>query len=476
MDIIMEDLGVTLMDTCMEVDVETAWSEMEVMEGILCVNNTHSGPRIEQVVSKAVNNTAKQNMKTQRWMRWRSGEIEMAKEYRDKDMIVVDPDSDGRPELHGEHVGRESRAGPKRKETNMVDDTAYYGEGLWYMDRWWPSGRTENDIKNKIISRKVKSTSLTKLKCTNLVTKRVITSKSKAGDIFSTSTGKRFRDELGEWWLQEEDLTSSRSRRDPWPSWRYRTGNSSSLTWNKEDDYGYQEAMQHLWKNLDMTKPYLESEVMEDIMNSVGEDGVKLETVEDDMVMDLEPAREGCMHVMEVREDNKAKNIVRLETVTEPEDNKSDEEILLLPEINKHIPEGLQLQVELENQHHVDQGGPQAEDRDGGGQDGEGGGGNAGGSRQELGELDDQVFMKTSIKLQLVKRKYRLKVGIRRDGLLQPTVNNFFVINSGRGAADESNQITKTGYGIRNGKRKLDNTVVLDSLAKRQKPSSSEGH
>ena len=127
-------------------------------------------------------------------------------------------------------------------------------------------------------------------------------------------------------------------------------------------------------------------------------------------------------------------------------------------------------------QLQVDQGGPQAEDRDGGGQDGEGGGGNAGGSRQELGELDDQVFMKTSIKLKLVKRKYRLKVGIRRDGLLQPTVNNFFVINSGRGAADESNLITKTGYGIRNGKRKLDNTVVLDSLAKRQKPSSSEGH
>jgi hypothetical protein len=33
-DIIMEDLGVTLMDTCMDVDVETAWSEMEMMEGI----------------------------------------------------------------------------------------------------------------------------------------------------------------------------------------------------------------------------------------------------------------------------------------------------------------------------------------------------------------------------------------------------------------------------------------------------------
>jgi hypothetical protein len=41
-DIIMEDLGVTLVDPCMEVDVETAWREMEMMEGILCDNNTHS--------------------------------------------------------------------------------------------------------------------------------------------------------------------------------------------------------------------------------------------------------------------------------------------------------------------------------------------------------------------------------------------------------------------------------------------------
>ena len=38
-----------------------------------------------------------------------------------------------------------------------------------------------------------------------------------------------------------------------------------------------------------------------------------------------------------------------LETVTEPEDNKRDEEMLLLPAIIKHIPEGLQLQVVLEN-------------------------------------------------------------------------------------------------------------------------------
>ena len=58
---------------------------------------------------------------------------------------------------------------------------------------------------------------------------------------------------------------------------------------------------------------------------------------------------------------------------------------MLFPAINEHIPEGLQLQVDLENQHHV--GGPKAEDSYGGGQDGKGGGESAGGSPQELGEL-----------------------------------------------------------------------------------------
>jgi hypothetical protein len=37
--------------------------------------------------------------------------------------------------------------------------------------------------------------------------------------------------------------------------------------------------------------------------------------------------------------------------------------------------------------------------------------------------------------LQLVRRKYRLKAGIRRDGMLQPTVTNFFGESLGWGAA-----------------------------------------
>jgi hypothetical protein len=54
---------------------------------------------------------------------------------------------------------------------------------------------------------------------------------------------------------------------------------SSSVSCNKNYDHEYQEAMQHLWRDLDLTKTYLESEVMEDIINSAGEDSVKLETV-----------------------------------------------------------------------------------------------------------------------------------------------------------------------------------------------------
>ena len=139
----------------------------------------------------------------------------------------------------------------------------------------------------------------------------------------------------------------------------------------------------------------------------------------------------------------------------------------------------MQLQELLDEQHQVDQGGPQAKHGDGGEHSGvEDGGEGAGGGRHEHGGHDDQLLVTTSMKLQLVRRRYRLKVGIKRDGLLQPTVNNFFVNNSGRGAADVSNQNenTKTGSWIRMGKRKLECTEVLDSLAKRKKSGSQEGH
>ena len=185
----------------------------------------------------------------------------------------------------------------------MVDDKAYHEGGVWYLDRWWPS-LTKSGDEITPISISNKSSSLLKLKFTNLVTKRIVqtksnkihqTTKSKSGDILSTSTGKRFREELGEWWLREEDLTSS--RRDTWPSRRCSPGNiitssSSSSAWNMEEDFVYQEAVKHLWIDLDMARAYPEPEMMEYIMDDLEEDGVKLETVEEDMVMDLEPARE----------------------------------------------------------------------------------------------------------------------------------------------------------------------------------------
>ena len=148
---------------------------------------------------------------------------------------MVDPGSDDMPDLCGEHVGRELHVGSKGKETVMVDNIAYHDGGLWYLDRWWP--RSDKDTKvvmnNKIITSRInsKSISVAKLKMTNLVTKRIIISKSKAGDLLptiSSNTGKRFRDDQGEWWLREEDLTSS--RRDPWPGWRYTPGISSTCT------------------------------------------------------------------------------------------------------------------------------------------------------------------------------------------------------------------------------------------------------
>ena len=91
----------------------------------------------------SVNNTAKQKLEMQRWMVWRSREIEMSRKYGDiekydKDIDMVDPGSDSMPDLHGKHVGREARVGSKGKETIMIDDNAYHEGGVWYLDKWWP--------------------------------------------------------------------------------------------------------------------------------------------------------------------------------------------------------------------------------------------------------------------------------------------------------------------------------------------------
>ena len=103
MDIIIEELVVMLQVNCMELDVEEAWKEIEVMEGV--EYNTHISPRLEQVPPKISEYTAKQNLQTHRWMVWSEVGVEIAKEYakKFKDEDKVDLGSDDLPDLHGEH-------------------------------------------------------------------------------------------------------------------------------------------------------------------------------------------------------------------------------------------------------------------------------------------------------------------------------------------------------------------------------------
>ena len=105
--------------------------------------------------------------------------------------------------------------------------------------------------------------------------------------------------------------------------------------------------------------------------------------------------------------------------------------------------------------------------------------GGEGGDGGQHGLDGDDV--RTSIVLlpkQLVRRKYRLRVGIKRDGLPQPTVSNYFVKSLGGGATD----FAETGSGIR--KRKSESLCIDADLqtgavekvcAKRIKMGSTEG-
>ena len=80
----MEDM---LRDNCMEVDVEEAWDEIEMMVGM--DYNTHYTK-------------------------------DDAKKSKDEDK--VDLGSDDLPDLHGEHVGMELHVGAVGRETILVDN------------------------------------------------------------------------------------------------------------------------------------------------------------------------------------------------------------------------------------------------------------------------------------------------------------------------------------------------------------------
>ena len=98
-----------------------------------------------------------------------------------------------------------------------------------------------------------------------------------------------------------------------------------------------------------------------------------------------------------------------------------------------HIPEEILLQIHQQSSgtlqpevphQHSGQGGPQDKgvvERDGEEEEDDGGDG-----QRELERHDDLNIQHLPKPKQLVRRRYRLKVGIKRDGLLQPTVSNYF--------------------------------------------------
>ena len=120
-----------------------------------------------------------------------------------------------------------------------------------------------------------------------------------------------------------------------------------------------------------------------------------------------------------------------------------------------NIPEDIKLQEHLDesgqllDEHHLThQGGHQVGDTQVGG--GHNGYGEGAGGQEEHGVDDELSDTETSTTLQLVRRNFRLRAGIRRDGLLQPTVTNFFVKNSGRGQLGDQLQKLVLGLRLRN--------------------------
>ena len=268
-----------------------------------------------------------------------------------KDEDRVDLEGEDLPDLHGEHDGKELQVGADEKETVMINNKAYHDGGSWVVDRWRPREKVkdtftvDNNNIHTIKHQNDKEISVVKLKMTNLITIRIVNSKSKAGGLLSSWTsiaGKRLRDDMGDWWLREEDLKVS--RRDRWPGWRPTSGTSSSYKENSE----HQEMKhQHLWKDLVLTKPYLETAVVKDIdiMRGLGEDSVMLEPVDDCRMMDIGLAGTENMDLM-VPGNRDIVNIITLGVEAGPVDKEtSDNEDNI---IERNIPEIIKLQEHLE--------------------------------------------------------------------------------------------------------------------------------
>ena len=122
------------------------------------------------------------------------------------------------------------------------------------MDRWLPTKDTNSEL---VKTDDKRSISVAKLQMTDLNTIRIINSISKAGSLLSVRrqmSGKRLREDPGDWWLRKRDLSSS--RREPWPS---RRGTSRTSTSSYKEENECQRKHHLLWRHLDLAKPYLES-------------------------------------------------------------------------------------------------------------------------------------------------------------------------------------------------------------------------
>ena len=139
------------------------------------------------------------------------------------------------------------------------------------------------------------------------------------------------------------------------------------------------------------------------------------------MVMDIEPAGTENMAVMEPENRDMVSIILGVEAgpgdkeIYENENNVFETNIPEDIKLQEHLEESGQL---LDDHHHTHQGGQQVGDTEGERHDGDsdGDGEGAGGGRDEHGVCDELSSTKASTTLQLVRRKYRLKAGVRRDG------------------------------------------------------------
>ena len=456
MDIIMEDLGVTLTDK-MEVDVEEAWQELDMMEisdGDV-ENNTLSGLVLGKVPLKILNNTAKRRVTAPDWLIWRDERNSDVKEYG------VDLGGDNLPELIGKHEGTESQVKSDEKETgefnDIVNEEAYYNEGTWLMDRWLPATNNYPVLVDNDTGGDNKSLSVAKLQMTNLTTIRIINTMSKAGHLLSVTgqrSGKRLRDSPGVWWLRERDLSSTRRRR-PWPSRRCRSTSTSGTppsSYNEENKCQRKHLL--LWRQLKLTDAYLEP--------GSGGDGETSPVMDNIIVVE---------HGMDISTPSNIRRVVEDISVARGQGDVSQKHEIL----HTNIPEEILLQThqqikgtfQPEVPHQHEQGGPQESDvveRDGEEEDRVGG-------QHDLDGNDDLKIQQLPKSKQLVRRKYRLRVGVKRDGLLQPTVSNYFKLGGG---AD----LGQTGFGI---KRKVAHSTDVQTAAvekvsaKRRKLSSSDG-